>query len=87
MRQQGKGFESHDGGGANDFIDGRWTRVVVGGRGEFALFDKLARRGAVAMVDAKDVDGEHALHVFFGKVEQGFYLRDAGVGDHAVQVA
>ena len=36
---------------------------------------------------AEDVDAEHALDVFFGEVEKGFYLCDPGVGDHGVEGA
>jgi hypothetical protein len=47
--------------------------------------NELLGGGRVAVVDAEDVDAEHALEVFGGEVEEGFYLGDAGVCDPVME--
>ena len=69
VRQQRKGLEGDDGGGADEFAAG-------------ALGDHLLGGGLVAVEDAVEVDVEHAVDVGRGELEEGFHLGDAGVGDH-----
>ena len=49
------------------------------------MFYHLPGGARVAIVDAENVNTEHALHVVFGDVERGFALRDASVCDHGVE--
>ena len=73
MREQREGLEGDDRGSREQFA---WVVLRAG-----ALLDELFGGGGVAVVHAEDVDAEHALEIGRSEVEQGFYLRDAGVGD------
>ena len=71
MREQRKGLERYNGGGADQFAAG-------------ALRDHLFGGGLVAVEDSVEVDVEHVVDVLRGELEEGLHLRDAGIGDHDV---
>lgn len=66
MAQQRKRLKRH-----NRSRSDQLSRLFLGA---VALLDELQGAGFVAVVEAEDVDAEHALEVGFGEVEQGFDL-------------
>lgn len=76
VTQKRKGLEGDDARTADELVD-----ALV----QLPLLDHLLGGDGVAIVHAEDVDAEHAFDVFFSQVQQGFYLRDAGIGDHCVE--
>ena len=64
MREQREGFEGDDGRRADDF-------VARAARGDRALGDHLLGGLGVAVPDAHEVYGKHALDVCVGDLEHG----------------